>query len=402
MADETKKNIWNDDDHDGEALVSKQPRYARHHVIALALILILVLGVVLVAAYRDGTGFDVIRRYISYGRVESAGREAVYDYDASAQNHFAAMGEHLVVLSDTTLGVMGQDGKEVWSSPVRVSSPALVSGGSKVVAYDAGGTSLYILDQKGGFKTMETSEEAPYLSARLNSAGWLAVTSGDSSYKGRVEVYNAEMKEVSKFDSSKRFVLDAWVTNDCKTLAAVTLGQENSVFVSNVVLYDLTRAGEIEPKAEYAIPDGLVMSIGELSGRLATVSDTCLTFANANGKAVDTYSYKNEFLREYSLGGDGFAALLLNRYQSGSVGRLVTVSPDGKELGTLDVNEEIQSISANGRYLAVLYIDKLVIYNQQMQEYASLQGVNNAKEVLVRPDGSALLLSSEEARLFLP
>ena len=52
--------------------------------------------------------------------------------------------------------------------------------------------------------------------------------------------------------------------------------------------------------------------------------------------------------------------------------------------------------------LAVLYTDKLVIYNPELQEYATLTGTNMAKEALVREDGSALLISSENARLFLP
>ena len=94
--------------------------------------------------------------------------------------------------------------------------------------------------------------------------------------------------------------------------------------------------------------------------------------------------------------------MLLNRYQSGSVGRLVTVDTDGEELGSLDVNGEIQSISAAGRYLAVQYIDSLVVYNQALEVYASLKGTDDAKEALMRPDGSVLLLSSESASLFLP
>ena len=94
--------------------------------------------------------------------------------------------------------------------------------------------------------------------------------------------------------------------------------------------------------------------------------------------------------------------LLLNRYQTGSVGRLVTVGTDGQELGSLDVQQEILGVSAAGRYLAVLYMDSLVIYNQQLQEYATLQGTDYARSVLMRQDGSALLLSSESAILFLP
>ena len=75
---------------------------------------------------------------------------------------------------------------------------------------------------------------------------------------------------------------------------------------------------------------------------------------------------------------------------------------DGTELASLDVNREVLDISAAGRYLAVLYTDSLVIYNQELQVYASLNGTDFATGVLLRPDGSALLLSSENAGLFLP
>ena len=72
------------------------------------------------------------------------------------------------------------------------------------------------------------------------------------------------------------------MTDDCSTLAAVTLGQENSVFVSNMVLYELD-AGE-SPAADYDVTDGLVAAVGEQDGQLVTVSDTCLTYASPAGE----------------------------------------------------------------------------------------------------------------------
>ena len=183
------------------------------------------------------------------------------------------------------------------------------------------------------------------------------------------------------------------------SLAAVTLGQESGTFVSNVVLYQLT---EEEPYGNYDVTDGLAAATGWVDGKLAVVSDTSLTFADTKGTVEATYSYSGAHLREYDLNGDGFAAVLLNRYQTGSVGRLVTVAADGTELGGLDVSEEIQDISACGKYLAVLYLDRLVIYNPALETYASLKGTESVRGVLMRSDGSALLLSSESAKLFLP
>ena len=357
------------------------------------------LGVVVFAAYRDGTGFDALRRYLNYGSVEKAGGESVYDYDASASNRFAALGDRLVVLSDTRLRVLNASGGEVWSTAVNMSAPALHSGGGKAVAYDVGGTVLYVVDQNGEVLTLTTSEEEPFISATLNGDGWLAVTAKLKGYKGCVRVYNSDMEEVFLFRSSRRFVSDAWVAGKGSALAAVTLGQESGTFVSNVVLYHLT---EEEPYGNCDVTDGLAAATGWVDGKLAVVAETSLTFADTKGTVEATYSYSGAHLREYDLNGDGFAAVLLNRYQTGSVGRLVTVAADGTELGSLDVSEEVQDISACGKYLAVLYLDRLVIYNPALETYASLKGTESVRGVLMRSDGSALLLSSESAKLFLP
>lgn len=395
MAD-TTKDIWNDNDGEEE---EKKPRRKLRGCLIFFLTLVAVLGVVVFAAYRDGTGFDALRRYLNYGSVEKAGGESVYDYDASASNRFAALGDRLVVLSDTRLRVLNASGGEVWSTAVNMSAPALHSGGGKAVAYDVGGTVLYVVDQNGEVLTLTTSEEEPFISATLNGDGWLAVTAKLKGYKGCVRVYNSDMEEVFLFRSSRRFVSDAWVAGKGSALAAVTLGQESGTFVSNVVLYHLT---EEEPYGNYDVTDGLAAATGWVDGKLAVVSDTSLTFADTKGTVEATCSYSDAHLREYDLNGDGFAAVLLNRYQTGSVGRLVTVAADGTELGSLDVSEEIQDISACGKYLAVLYLDRLVIYNPMLEAYASLKGTEAVRGVLMRSDGSALLLFSESAKLFLP
>lgn len=399
MAD-TTKDIWNDND--GEEEKPKKRRKLRGFAVFF-LTLVVVLAVVLLAAYRDGTGFDVLRRYFNYGSVEKVSDGLLYEYDASSQNRFAALGEHLVVLSETSLRVLDDDGGEVWSANVSMSAPALGQGGGRVVAYDVGGLELYVLDQKGEVLHLTADPEEPFIAASLNAKGWLAVTAEKRGYKGCVSVYDEDMDQVFfEFKSSRRFLTDAYVTDDCASLAAVTLGQENSVFVSNVVLYDLTKSGEVEPAADYNVTDGLVAAIGQQSGKLAAVSDTCLTFADTTGEIAASYAYGGAYLRDYDLSGDGFVVLLLNRYQSGSVGRLATVDAEGTELGALDVNEEVLSISAAGRYLAVLFANRLVIYNQDLQVYASLNGTDYAREVLMRTDGSVLLLSSDSAGLFLP
>ena len=394
---ERTKDIWNDDD--GEAIQNRHIQKRRNKKWFL-LTLVVVFAVVIVAAWRGGTGFDAVKRWFSYGGgggTEVSGR---YIYDASAQNRFALLNDQtLVVLSDTSLTIIDQSGKQLERIPVKMNHPALTANGGRAVAYDIGGTELYTVDEQGNTNRLEVPEEEAFLAANLNPSGYLAVTGEKRNKKGCVSVYDPEMNLLFAFHSSQRFVTDAYVTDDNKSVAAVTLGQEESVFVSNIVLYDLTKT---KPKADYDITDGLVLAITSKDHRLTTVSDTNLSFASWSGKLEATYSYQNEYLREFSLGGDGFTALLLNRYQSGSVGRLVTVDSHGKEVASLDVNGEIRSLSAAGKYLAVLYMDRLVVYNQNLEEYATYAETDYAKEAIMRNDGSVLLLASDSASIFLP
>ena len=208
----------------------------------------------------------------------------------------------------------------------------------------------------------------------------LAVTTQISGTKGHVDVYGADMQVLFAFNAHRRFVADACVTEDGGYLAAVTMGQADSVFISNLVIYDMTKE---DPVADYSVPDGLAVG-------------------NTAGKLLGTYSYNGEYLREYDLGGEDYTVLQLNRYQSGSVGRLVTVDDDGEEIASLDVAEEVRDVSACGRYLSVLYADRLVVYNRQLQVYATLHGPEHTREVLTRADGSVLMIGADSAELFLP
>ena len=144
MDDKKTHDIWNDDDED------RRPRKKRHRLrrfLLFFLALIAVLAVVLVAAWRDGTGFDVLHRYFSYDQEGDS-----FTYDASSSNRFALLGERLVVLSDTSLRLLDRSGEEVWSVQVKMSAPFLATGGGRVVAYDIGGTELYVLDERAGWR----------------------------------------------------------------------------------------------------------------------------------------------------------------------------------------------------------------------------------------------------------
>ena len=134
---------------------------------ANGVVLLLVLAVVMLAAYRDGTGFDFLRRWFVYGTTEQADS---YAYDAAVNNRFALLGNGMVVLSGTELRILAGDGTVVLSKPLNMRAPALAAAGTVVVAYDVGGTELWLVNADGE-ELLHLEQSQPLIAASVNEAG---------------------------------------------------------------------------------------------------------------------------------------------------------------------------------------------------------------------------------------
>ena len=130
------------------------------------------------------------------------------------------------------------------------------------------------------------------------------------------------------------------------------------------------------------------------------LEDSCVTLFHRDGSLAGSLRFEYPYLRDVTFGGDGFAAVLLSRYRSGSAMRLVTFNGEGETLGTLDERREIVDVSAAGKYVAVLYSDSLTIYTADLTVVQTLDGTEFARHVSMRADGTALLLGASHAWLF--
>ena len=337
-----------------------------HRILVLVAVLAVVLGAVLAAAYLDLSNFDSLRRALSYDKADAAG-ENTYDYDNDRTNRFALLGDRLLVVSTTRVSVLADDGSEVYAQEVKLDSPAIALGGRTAAVYDVGGTTLYILGERGLVRDLSTETENGIISAKLNSSDMLALVTDKSGYKSSVSVYNASGERVFTFNSSNRYMLD----------------QETAV--STCVL-----------------DDSLLYELSSFGGTLVAVTDDRFLALSGDGSLGGSYDYAYPYLRGSTLGGTDFGALVLSRYRSGSAGKLVTVGAEGNLIASLDTQRDVLDISAAGKYLAVLYSDELVIYTSDLAEYASLADTQYARGVRMRADGSAVLLGSQHGWLFVP
>lgn len=385
-------------------LQEEQPRRLRQKKkprkwLWLTLIVLVVLGAVAAAVLWDANSFDGLRRSIIYARAEKdeTGCAKLYYYENDATSRFAAIDGSLVTVAANQVRLLDERSQVLYQNSVRFLHPDLVSGGGVAVAYDIGGTALYALDSKGLRWQQET--EGELLAVTVNPHGYVTAVYNKSGAKAAVTVWDSNGAAVFTFQSAQRFVMTAALGQDDRTLAAVTMGQEDGKFQSFLVLYHTDSDKMV---ATTPVDGGVAYALETLQREFCAVTEQGLYLLDSGGELKASYSYGGQFLRRCVVGDGGWAALLMSRYKSGGYASLITVDGDGNELGGCDIDGEVLDISTAGRYVAVLFSDRLTIYDKYLTEVATLPDVSEVRAVLMRADGSAVLAGASGASLYLP
>lgn len=370
-------------------------------VIATLVVLAVALVLVAVVAFRDRLNMDSVKRWFHYRSLtlSDSGQAEAFAYDGDLSCTFAALDGDLLVCSSNAISLYSGSGTRYINEQVSMENPVVTSNGSLAVVYDAGGSCLYVLGQRA--LVWSADDFDCILSARLNRNGQLTVVTQASGYRGMVTVYDASYAPVMSVNLTSVFVMDAALSDDGRTLATVTVGQSDGAFATGLELYTMDYAsGDYRADVSCSLGGGVVLDTRHTASVVWTVSDRGLAVTDHAGQTV-LADFENRYLRRYTLSGDGFAAALVGRYRAGSQAELWVVDQQGQRQ-TLELNEQVMSISAAGRYLAVLTSDRLDIYTDELELYNSLKGTQGARTVLLMQDGSAILISADSAGFYVP
>ena len=267
------------------------------------------------------------------------------------------------------------------------------------VVYDAGGTTLRVYADRAQIFSLDAEQGHEILSARMGPGRTLAVVTRETGYKGVVTLYGSDFQPTMAIRISTRYVMDAIPSQDGKTIAVLTVGQSNNTFESTLALYD--RAGD-EAFAQCSLGNNAILDLSCSGGVFWALGETGLSIVSTDGAANLTCDYGGAYLKDYSLGGDGYAALLLGKYRAGSSTTLTTVDTKGETIATLDLEDQILDLATSGRYVAVLTASTLTIYTKDLQVYETIDNTMGARNVVLRSDGTAYLASGETAQLCIP
>ena len=360
--------------------VKRKKRGFATRFIVVLIVIIASLGAVLFAIYnKDNKNNEASSKGIRF--------------DVYSDNKFVWVNSGLAVASGAGTQLLNAKGDMQSSSTAMMQKPAITGSGDNAVAWSIGSKNFYSVG-KSGADTVETN--GAVINVSMNSEGLIAVAAEESGYKGAVSVFNKKLKPVYKWYSGEGYLIDAALSDTGDKMAALTMTGSGS----KVMTFSLKSTDQ---KGSYSNENKVFFDIEYISSsRICLLSEDSAVFLNDKAEAVSKYEFTNGFLKDYSLEGSGFAVLAIGKYKTGEAASIVTLSADGKVMGNINISGDVLSLSARGKYVAVLYNDRLVIYNSNMSEHKTVKDVANIKQVLMRDDGSVVMISNSGALIYRP
>lgn len=353
---------------------------------------ILILALVTAAVlYLLGWGDMASSKLHQFYRRVLSGMESVSFRFVNGGEAFADFGGGVAAAGSGGLQVYNRKAELVFTEVFDMKNPAVVTRGGYGVAYDAGGTAARFFDRGGVTARITTAKKI--LSAAVSGSGHVALTTQYDGYKGLVTVYDSAGNELYKWFSATAYALSAALSPDGREMAALTLGGGGS----RVAFFPLDSDKE---RAACFLEDVILLEISHLGadGVLAVGTGELVRIL-PDGQAAVLLDFSDRYLETYTLWDEG-VFLSLNTYAVGSQGYIAVIDREGTYLGVREKGEKILSVSGNGDKVAVLYPERLVIYNKQLEILAEYDVPASARHVLMRGDGTALVLSKYAAEAY--
>ncbi len=374
-------------------------------ILTFLITLVLVVGAVVLVVNYDKLNFDSIKRWFAYRNLErnESGQSQSFTFEGKDSSSFAMLSGDLLVCSPSSIRLYSGSAQLYVNQTVSMEAPSVQVAGGAALVYDVGGQELFVYRDRAEAFSLSLSDEQQFIAASLNPQGWLVTVTQESGYKGIVTVYDSAFSPKIRFRLSSRFIMDAALAPDSSAVALLTMGLDEDSFQSRVDVYSLERTEE-ETDPDWTCPIGsdVILALRWNDSGIWALGESSLSIVDDSGTLSGSCSYGGLYLKRFSLEGDGTAALLLGKYRAGTSAELWVVSPDGSIRASLPTEEQVLSLSAAGRYIGLLTADRLDIYNQDLECYNTLTGTQSARTVLQQSDGSAMLIDSTTARIYVP
>ena len=227
-----------------------------------------------------GRNWDRVRRFFSYGT-----EKLQVSLDTSA----GALGEldgRLVTAGADGITLYDKEGKVSFLAAASLTNPVVQTGGGYILAYDAGGTAMLLLDGKGEIRREESFPGAVY-DADLTEDGYLCYVSAGSAVKSELQLLDREQRSVFAVHAATRYFTGCAAAPGGGAVCAVSLEERDGAVSSVAVVY---RTDREDPVAEVDLGNQVIFDLRFWGkSRICALGEEELLILNTKGEILGRY-----------------------------------------------------------------------------------------------------------------
>ncbi len=297
-------------------------------------------ALVLAVAFILVSVFTPVSIFESLGNTLSLIGQGHYPFDLSGSETLNAVSNngYYHILTDTTLDVRANSGKQVLNISHGFSSPVLKVGSGRALVFDQGGKDLFIINLKE--KLTEASVKGDILNADIARNGSYAVAYTSDSHAAVVSVYNRNGKLLYEWYSAEETVNNITISPNGKKIAVSVVTAKGGKLKSKLYVFKYDSAN---PVYTLDLEDDLVYALqgGNSSGFMLLTKNK---FRYIGWSKFKTTEYSNDFELSMFRSGSNGIVLVYSRANNKSDNRIVVLNKRGKLISEFNFNGPISDI----------------------------------------------------------
>lgn len=337
----------------------------------LLLLIMVMVALIFLFANRSQINGDNFRRLmakINIGIASPSAEEGEVRFDTASSGKTVVYKDGFAHATVEKLIVTDKNGTEFQNTSLGFRDPVITANSLRVMVYDSGGTGLVVADS---FSVLyEKQMENPIITAKMNANGSIVVVTEGEGYLAKVYVFDSSMKEVYRYRSLNRYILDAAISKDGKALAVSALNIEGSDILPEILYFKLNKE-EIEWTASFSESPCVRIAIKD-NGSVCGMFDWGMVSLNKKGKEQGRFLLDNRALQCYSLE-DGVSNIFVVSAADNGAGTIVICNEKGKEKDTINLDFYAVKLDYRDGRIAVLGNQKCGVYNRSGKELWSDQ-----------------------------
>lgn len=361
----------------------RRDRRALTGFLAAALVVALVLAFFVVDG---GRNIHSIRRFFTFGEQELS-------IPRSKTLTATQWDGALVTAGADGVTCYTREGQVAFMASADMTAPVLQAEGKLLLAWDAGGHELMLMNREGSL-LLNPQDVTVLYDAELSTGGALAVLSQGEREKSVLRVYDRNQLLGYTLRSDTRHLIRCALSASGEQVAVVALGQEEGSFCSFGVLYHTERE---EPVAEVPLGNQMILDVVfQSDGTLWFVGENSLVTTDSQGNLLGTCSYDR--LVDYSLRGKGFCALMLEQAHGTT---LVTLDKKCRILGETVLSQQGGALDVRGIYVAWMDGGTLTLSGSRLVPWSDRELSGNVTELTVGDTGVTFTIDGQGATRYL-